>query len=454
MKTPQMNTHRLFHNFSNTKQNKSVTCSPVFNPVFSLVFSLVLIHIIFLPLNFAYAQVKASVVAIVDGTAISSIDLENKVQLLLLSTNKSAATEDLEQYRSAALEMLIDETLKIQAAQAINPNSFTEATASARSFFENAYSLQNLTASERLQAAGIPVSTAIDQIKADIVWTGVLTNKFRHQFSQIQSLAEAEQQRLLNDLSAPQYNISEIVLMPIPSRPLEQTRTLSEQLLNAIAKGAEFNAIAAQYSMSGSAKNGGKVGWVQAKKLPADIQNSMDNARLEGEQFFSIQSGELIYIFKIDGYRKLGFNDPSLDVISIGRAVLMLAENVSEDEKNQKISQLETDTKNITSCSDLKTYHESLGSDVLSQINNVKIENLETSFQEMILKLDIDTPSEVIQTNENELAIFMVCSRSQQEPDIPTIEQLNEVEFNKLYSVLSMRYLMRLRRAASIEIKM
>ena len=74
MKTPQMNIHRLFHNFSNTKQSKSVTCSPVF----SLVFSLVLIHIILLPLNFAYAQVKASVVAIVDGTAISSIDLENK----------------------------------------------------------------------------------------------------------------------------------------------------------------------------------------------------------------------------------------------------------------------------------------------------------------------------------------------------------------------------------------
>jgi hypothetical protein len=47
----------------------------------------------------------------------------------------------------------------------------------------------------------------------------------------------------------------------------------------------------------------------------------------------------------------------------------------------------------------------------------------------------------------------MICSRVKEAPDIPSLEKLKEAEFNKLYSVLSLRYLMRLRRAASIEIK-
>ena len=47
----------------------------------------------------------------------------------------------------------------------------------------------------------------------------------------------------------------------------------------------------------------------------------------------------------------------------------------------------------------------------------------------------------------------MICNRMKADPDIPSLEKLKEAEFNKLYSVLSLRFLMRLRRAASIEIK-
>ena len=70
-----------------------------------------------------------------------------------------------------------------------------------------------------------------------------------------------------------------------------------------------------------------------------------------------------------------------------------------------------------------------------------------------MLRLNIHEISEVIHTANNELVIFMICSRTKAEPNIPPLEKLKEAEFNKLYSILSLRYLMRLRRAASIEIK-
>ena len=81
------------------------------------------------------------------------------------------------------------------------------------------------------------------------------------------------------------------------------------------------------------------------------------------------------------------------------------------------------------------------------------IEQLESKFRESVLELDVQKISNVFYTANNELIVFMICGRTKVEPDIPPLGKLKEAEFNKLYSVLSIRYLMRLRRAASIEIK-
>ena len=416
------------------------------------IFSLVL-HLLFLEIKPAYAMTKATVVAVVDGIAITSIDLQNKLKLLLLTIGKEENAENINQYRREALEMLVDETLKIQAGFKINPSAFENAEETAQAFFEEIYGDDNFTSSERLQAAGIQVSTALDQIKSDVIWTGVLTTKFKRQFSQVESLANAEQTRILNNLSAPQYKISEIVLMPVPSRPLEQTQTLAKQLKQAINRGADFNAIAAQYSMSGSSKNGGKIGWVQAQRLPSDIQIAIENARFTKKNMVSVMSNDVFYIFRLEGYRGLGFNDPVLDKVSIARAVIGLPSNLSEEAIKKQITKLQQETKQFASCKDVIRFHKTNGSDVVSEINNVVIEQLESSFRELVLRLNVQEISDVIHTANNELAIFMICSRMKADPDIPSLEKLKEAEFNKLYSVLSLRLLMRLRRAASIEIK-
>ena len=67
----------------------------------------------------AFGGTKASIVAVVNGVAISSIDLQNNVKLLIFTTGKIDNPENFLQYRQEALEMLIDEALKIQAGVSI-----------------------------------------------------------------------------------------------------------------------------------------------------------------------------------------------------------------------------------------------------------------------------------------------------------------------------------------------
>ena len=86
-------------------------------------------------INPAIAGTKASIVAVVNGVAVSSIDLQNKVKLLIFTTGKKDNPENVKQYRQEALEMLIDEALKIQAGVSIKPSSLENAEKAARSFF-------------------------------------------------------------------------------------------------------------------------------------------------------------------------------------------------------------------------------------------------------------------------------------------------------------------------------
>ena len=206
--------------------------------------------------------------------------------------------------------------------------------------------------------------------------------------------------------------------------------------------------------MSASSKNGGNIGWVQAKRLPADIQNVIENGLLSKKNIVSVSSNDFFYIFKLEGLRNLGFNDPVLDRVSIARAVISLPENLSDREIEKQISKFKTETENINSCPKLKRFHETYGSNVASKIDNVIIEQLENSFKELVLGLKVREISDVIHTYDNELVVFMICDRRKMDADIPSLEKLKEAEFNKLYSVLSLRYLMRLRRTASIELKM
>ena len=71
------------------------------------------------------------------------------------------------------------------------------------------------------------------------------------------------------------FKVSELVLVPEPSRPLQETLRLANEIVAAVGQGANFNAIAQQYSVAGSAQNGGRLGWLSTNQLPENVSNAL-----------------------------------------------------------------------------------------------------------------------------------------------------------------------------------
>ncbi len=209
----------------------------------------------------SFAADRASIKATVNGAPITTIDLENRTRLLALLSGFELSAENRAQLEADALEMLTDEMLKLQAGADLPP-AIQAGPAGRAQLLDEALGGTGQPAAAILAARDIPLSAALEKFRADILWVSVLQARFPRQFENLDQLAEQERARLKENLAEPQFNLSEIVLVPTQTRGPAATRDLAEQITQALERGADFAGIARQYSVAGSSREARRLGWL------------------------------------------------------------------------------------------------------------------------------------------------------------------------------------------------
>ena len=409
--------------------------------------SILFIGMMFVGIN-ASANIK--IVAKVNGKPITSYDVDQRVAFLKVVTNLPE-TENIEkQIRKDALQMLVDDALKMQAALAANPSIIQQASGPAVDLIKQSFASDTESGSAALKRLNLNYDAVKTKFATDLIWSGYLQDKFADKFAEIDGKIDAELERIKADASQPQVNLSEIVLAPEPNRPLAATVALATEMVNAIRKGADFNAIAQQYSAAGTAQQGGRLGWVLLERLPENLQ-SMIALLDSGGVSDPIQLDGAVYIFKKTGDRKDGANDISQSRVWIVRAILPIKAKATKSDRLEAAARLERDVVDIQDCDSMVLLHEKYGSGAAPRLENLRLGELAPQMQNLIKELNVGEPSEALSFNEG-VASFMVCKRLKPELNLPTREDIYRVQFNRLFGSLGERYLLRLRRKASIEL--
>ena len=173
---------------------------------------------------FSGANAQTVVVkSLVNGEPITSLDLEERLKFLSFTTGREITGLNRLQFERDALQILVDEKLKTQAARQIDPSILSSARTNARQLVDNTYGRDGQTASQRLKSNDVSFQVALDKATSDLAWVSVLQKTFPRQFQSIEKLVVDEQERLKNSLSEPQVRLLEIVLLPSADRPLNQT---------------------------------------------------------------------------------------------------------------------------------------------------------------------------------------------------------------------------------------
>ena len=404
---------------------------------------------VFLAMPSMSAAQMVKVIAVVNGEAITTHDLESRLNYLISATGLKITDDNEVQLQDDVLQMLIDDKLKFAEARKFVPTLIEPGSAQAREMVNETYSSPEQSAGGKLRELGLNRKIIEDKTAADLIWATLLRDRYKSQFDTADKLAQQALERTKKDLSQPQVKLSEIVLAPTQDRTTADNLAIAAQMIGAINQGADFAAIARQYSASGTASNGGRLGWLVLNTLPNSFADAIELAP-SGTLLEPINQDGVVYILRKDGVRAKGFIDPSQARITLARALLPLPAEISSSDQLIAAGNLQKRTQGLTSCDDIEALNTELGSGEPPYLQDLEVGSITPNLREIVEKLEIGQPSEPLNFSEG-MVVFMICDRKMPEFDLPSLDELKNTELNKIFAIISNRYLLRLRRAATID---
>ncbi|MCA3356368.1 MAG: peptidylprolyl isomerase [Roseomonas sp.] len=206
-----------------------------------------------------------SIVAVVNGDVVTRSEIESRRRLLALSAGMTGDTSA--QGGDQILRLLIDERLRIQELSRRRIPVTDQDIASSVANIESRNGLPPGGVVQNLRRAGIEPRVLYDQIRAQIGWARLLRGMLGEQAN----IPEAEVNEFLAAqrarLGEPEFLVSEIFI-PVENPGQEaQVRRFVTDVIQRLRQGVPFPMVAAQFSQSQTAIQGGAMDWMTGDRF-------------------------------------------------------------------------------------------------------------------------------------------------------------------------------------------
>lgn len=425
------------------------------------------------------------IAVVVNQDAITGSDVEARLRLALLGSGMPDNAETRQRLRPQAIRQLIDERLQLQEAKRLGvkiPDSEIESGIN-RLAQQNGTNRANLMT--MLSSRGVPQSTLHSQIESTLAWQRVLQRRIRQDIVIGAEEVDAAYDRLKAEIGKPEYLVAEIFLAVDKPGQDADVQRLAQRLSEDLRRGANFVAVARQFSQSAAAANGGDMGWVRSGDLRNELDSALKSLR-PGQLSQPIRSADGYHILLVRAQRAVGSKtvtqappprpraEPKVDVakatVSMRQLMFPAAANTDQARAAAK-AQAEEARKSIKSCGDFQARAKAAGQGDTVDMGTMKLKDMQPGLAKLAVAIPVGQPSPVLSGPGGAL-LLIVCSRN-----VPTIEapqeaappppppqpvndarlpSREEVEadmFNQRAEALSRRYLRDLRRNAFVEIR-
>ncbi len=409
-------------------------------------FKFALLLCIFLYPPFALSQ-GLGIAAIVNEDVISNYDLDERIDLLIITSNQKSSVQLRKRLSRQTLNALIDEKLKLQDAKKLGIKVEQNRLEKAFSDLERQNKMQPGGLTRFLESNGISRLAVLNQIEATIAWRDTVNKKFRFRIS----ISEEEIDDVIDNIKKskgkPEYLTSEI-FFPV-NDPNKSSEILSNanRLIEQIANGISFSALARNYSQSASAAVGGDLGWVRQGQLTKNLD--MVLATLEKGSVSKVipALGGYYIIHKRDQRTGLGL-PPSQEKIDLRQVFLPLLTKDIDSLMNQAKSM----AARATDCSAMEKLEAESLSPLSGSLGFIETSSLPAAIQASIKNLPVGTPSDPT-TTEGGVLFLMVCERTGSSALDIMRTKIKQDLLNKRLDISARGYLRDLRLTAFLDIR-
>jgi peptidyl-prolyl cis-trans isomerase SurA len=418
----------------------------------SLLFALASLIGLLLALQPARAALEQRIVAVVNDEVISAQDLNERLQLVTLTSGIADSEQARARLAPQVLRSLIEESLQLQEAERLG---ITVEDAEIQQALANIAERNRMTvdAMRRFFAQnGINFATLLEQVRAQIAWVKVVNRQIVPQVTVTVDQLEMAVEEARRNEGEPEYLLSEIVL-PVDSPAQAQTVAQdAARLVQTLREGASFESLAAQVSAAASAERGGDVGWVRGSAVPGELRNTLEGMR-EGEVSDPIPSPVGYYIFWLRD-RRLNQTaaDSSVADIEVDLAQILLPFDGQADVEALRIRAAEL-RDDLADCEALADAAVELDAPDSGRLGWLRLGDLPHEFRQAVASLPVDQVSAPVQ-GPSGVHLLMVCDRREPQAATPQREQIAERLERERVERLARRYLRDLRKEAFVEVRL
>lgn len=388
--------------------------------------------------------------AVVNGQVITGTDIDQRVALLLAANETEIDEEELIRVRMQVLRNLIDETLQIQAARALEISVTPEEVARTYTRVASQNFGQNPEAMDTyLTSVGSSPASLKRQIEGELAWQRLLQRNIAPFVNVSEEEVNEVLKRLQEDRGTEEFRIGEIFLASTPENSA-QVQNNARQIVDQLRQGGSFVAYARQFSQASTAAVGGDLGWVRLGQLPTELSNAagqMQPGQLVGP--IPITGGYSILLL-IDK-RQVLTADPRDAILSLKQVSISFEPGTTQAQVQARAEQFADSVAAVRGCGDIDQAAASMGAEVVTN-NEIRARSLPDQLQSMVLGLQVGQATAPFGDVEGGVRVLMLCGRddpqTQNGPDFGRMmAQLEDERVNKR----AQRYLRDLRNDAYIE---
>src|SRR5690242_4351224 len=191
---------------------------------------------------------ETRIAAVVNDDVISLVDLQQRIRLALLSTNTPDDQAARQRVAAQVLRVLVDEKLELQEAKRLNVAVSEEDVAAEVTRIERTLQLAPGGLETYLRGHGVEKTTLTDQLRAAIAWQRLVQRRMSQSISISQDEIDEMMSRMREAEGQPQSRVAEIFLAVDDPRQEDEVRRDAERLFEQMRNGADFPALARQFS--------------------------------------------------------------------------------------------------------------------------------------------------------------------------------------------------------------
>lgn len=388
--------------------------------------------------------------AMVNGYVITGTDINQRVALVTSASQNQVTEEEKKRLQMQVLRNLVDETIKIQAAEAQEiPASKAEVEQTYAQLAAQNFGQEPKKMDEYLYSIGSSPDALKRQIEGELAWENLL----RRNITSFVNVAEEEVQerlrRLQESKGTEEYRLGEIYL----SATRENRETVlqnAQQIIQQLQGGGSFQGYARQFSEASTAAVGGDTGFLRLETLPPALANAarqMQNGQLVGP--IEIPGGFSI-LYLIDK-RKVLSADPRDATLALKQISIDFPQGVDQATAEKRLTEFTTFVQSLTSCSDADARGASFGARVVTN-EAIKARQLPEQLQNLVLGLEVGKSTPPFGSPQDGVRVLMLCGRDDPaEQGLPSAEEIENQIREERINKRAQRYLRDLRNDAYVE---